>query len=77
MTILHFKRAVLKAATVLIPSYTAAYFTGEMIWVVPTLAASSFFAATIGIADETVVHRIDEDAAPDDALEQDSPINEG
>jgi hypothetical protein len=42
------KTAMLRASTVLIPSYTAAYLTGQMVYVVPTLAAAGFFAASIG-----------------------------
>ena len=44
----------------LIPTYAAAYFLGEMIWVVPTLAATSFFAANISSSDLTT-KRLDED----------------
>ena len=31
---------LLRLAIVLVPSYVAAYLTGEMVWVVPTLVAS-------------------------------------
>jgi hypothetical protein len=58
--VVHFKEAALKAAIVLVPSYGAAYLTGEMVWVVPTLAASSFFAATIGVTDASLRNRVDE-----------------
>ncbi|TCS67349.1 hypothetical protein EDD52_101445 [Primorskyibacter sedentarius] len=61
--IIHFKEASLKAAVVLIPSYTAAMLTDKMVWVVPTLAASSFFAATIGMTAQSVRQRVDEDAS--------------
>ena len=60
--ITHWKLAALKAAIVLGPSYTAAYLTDKMVWVVPTLAATSFFAAGIGIDDTQTARRIDEDA---------------
>lgn len=57
---LNYKDAILKAAIVLIPTYAAAYFLGEMIWVAPTLAATSFFAANISSSDLTT-KRLDED----------------
>ena len=63
--IIHFKAAALKAGVVLVPSYLAAYMTDKMVWVVPTLAASSFFAATIGLKDEQIRRRVDEDEADD------------
>ena len=37
--------AAIKAAIVLVPSYLAAWLTDKMVYVVPTLAAASFFAA--------------------------------
>ena len=43
------KLATLKAAIVLVPSYTAAYLTEKMVWVVPTLVAAGFFAASIDL----------------------------
>ena len=49
----------------LIPTYVAAYFLGEMIWVVPTLAATSFFAANISSSDLTT-KRLDEDGGDGD-----------
>ena len=61
MKVEHVKLAALKAAIVLIPSYTAAWLTGQMVWVVPTLAAASFFAANIGAIDATTTRRVDED----------------
>lgn len=61
----HFKIAALKAMVVLVPSYMAAFLTDKMVWVVPTLAASSFFAATIGMSEEQVRRRVDEDDAED------------
>jgi len=69
---LHVKLATAKAAIVLIPSYSAAFFTDKMVWVVPTLAAASFFAGTIDISKATVRRRIDEDHENDDP---DSPEN--
>ena len=42
------KLAILRAMVVLIPSYTAAYLTGQMVWTIPTMVAAGFFAAAIG-----------------------------
>lgn len=55
------KEAVLKAAIVLVPSYTAAYLTDKMVWVVPTLAAAGFFAGTISLDQQNLRRRQDED----------------
>ena len=57
--------AVLKAAIVLIPTYFVAWLTGEMVWVVPTLAATAFFAQGIGSKSEDVTQRVDEDGDDD------------
>ena len=59
--------ALLRAAIVLVPSYGAAYLTESMVWVVPTLAASSFFAASIGSKQTT--RNVDEDDDGDDEEE--------
>lgn len=67
MRVTHFKSAALKALVVLVPSYSAAYLSDKMVWVVPTLAASSFFAATIGVRDEYSQKRVDEDHQDQDA----------
>ena len=58
--ILNLKIALLKALIVLVPSYTAAYLTDKMVWVVLTLVASGFLAASIGISNELLVRRVDE-----------------
>ena len=50
---------LLRVAIVLVPSYVAAYLTGEMVWVVPTLAASGLVAA--GVNSKTPTTRVDED----------------
>ncbi len=42
------KLAILRALVVLIPSYTAAYLTGQMVWTIPTMVAAGFFAAALG-----------------------------
>ena len=39
------KVVALRLCIVLIPSYAAAYFTGEMVWVVPTLVGSEVIPA--------------------------------
>ena len=63
----HVRLAALKAAVVLVPSYTAAYLTEKMVWVVPTLAAAGFFAATLGGTGDTATRsqalrrRVEED----------------
>ena len=51
--------AAFKASVVLIPSYFMAWLTESMVWVIPMLAASSFFAATIGSG--TTTRNLDED----------------
>ena len=61
------KEATLKAAIVLVPSYTAAYLTDKMVWVVPTLAAAGFFAGTISLDQQTLRRRQDEDDAAETA----------
>ncbi|WP_299371737.1 hypothetical protein [uncultured Tateyamaria sp.] len=59
------KEAALKAAIVLVPSYTAAYLTDKMVWVVPTLAAAGFFAGTISLDQSAVRRRVDDDGDAD------------
>jgi hypothetical protein len=57
-------QALIKAATVLVPTYTVAYLTEKMIYVVPMLAASTFIAAALFHTDMT--KRVDEDAVKED-----------
>ena len=53
---------LLRALVILIPSYTAAYLTGEMVYTVPTLAASASIAAAIKqSAPLDTQQRVDED----------------
>ena len=66
---MNYRDATLKAAIVLIPTYAAAYFTGEMVWVVPTLAATSFFAANLSTSDLTT-KRLDEDGDSDNGNDE-------
>ena len=56
--------ALIKAVTVLVPTYTVAYFTEKMIYVVPMLAASTFIAAALFHTD--IPKRVDEDAVKED-----------
>lgn len=65
-----------KAAVVLVPSYGAAALTDKMVWVVPTLAAASFFAAGIGPTPAQLRRRVDEDDAAD-TLSNDLPAQGG
>ena len=59
--------ASMRAAIVLIPSYTAAWLTDKMVYVVPTLAAASFFAASITPHSQDLVRNTDEGDGSDDA----------
>ena len=56
----NFKLAALKAFIVRFPSYSAAFLTEKMVYVVPTLVAAGFFASTIGTEDATQ-RRVDQD----------------
>ena len=71
------KEATLKALIVLVPTYTMAYFTGQMVWVVPTLAACGFFAGTISFDDRTTTQRVDEDSDADDTGDLDETVDFG
>lgn len=62
MTITKWKEALAKAAIVLIPTYSMAYFTEKMVWVVPTLAAAGFFAGTISFSEEDQRRKVEEDS---------------
>ena len=42
-----FKKAVVKALVVLIPTYIVAYLTEMMVYTIPMLAASSIFATSM------------------------------
>ncbi len=55
------KEATLKALIVLVPTYSMAWFTGQMVWVVPTLAACGFFAGTITLDARTTTQRLEDD----------------
>ena len=60
MNTVRVRQAALRGVIVLVPSYTAACISGEMVWVVPTLAASAYFAATVG-SEPSTTQRVDED----------------
>ena len=58
---------LLRALVILVPSYTAAYLTGEMVYTVPTLAASATIAASIKqSAPDDTQQRVDEDGGHGD-----------
>ena len=53
---------LLRALVILVPSYTVAYLTGEMVYTIPTLAASASIAAGIKeSAPRDTRQRVDED----------------
>ena len=54
------RNASIKAAIVLVPSYVVAYLTEQMVYVVPMLAATSFFAGTVDLSEKTNTQRVDE-----------------
>lgn len=56
------KAAFIKALVVLIPSYTVAFLTDKMVYVVPTLAAAGFFAAQLDLASKSRTQVEDDDA---------------
>ena len=72
------KEASIKAAIVLVPTYTMAYFTDKMVWVVPTLAAAGFFAGTITISEEVTTRRLEDDVDHDldESLDSGSMVDE-
>ena len=37
--------AILRALVILVPSYTMAYLTGEMVWTIPTMVGAGILAA--------------------------------
>lgn len=56
------KSALVKALIVLIPSYTTAFLTDKMVYVIPMLAASGIVAATVSFpASKNLNRRTDED----------------
>ncbi len=67
---MHYWIMLLRLAIVLVPSYVAAYLTGEMVWVLPTLVASGLVAA--GVNSKTPTTRVDEDGDGDDGDDGDN-----
>ena len=57
--------ACTRIAIILIPSYTAAALTGEMVWTVPTLAAASVLAASLKPTERTQ-RAVDDDGGDGD-----------
>ena len=74
-----YKTALLRLAIVLGPSYVAAYLTGEMVWVVPTLVGGGLLASAVGSSERTAT-RVDEDNGgdqEDDADWEETPTGTG
>ena len=65
------RNASIKAAIVLVPSYVVAYLTEQMVYVVPMLAATSFFAGTVDLSEKTHTQRVD-DAETDQGDDHDA-----
>ncbi len=61
--------ACTRVAIMLVPSYTVAALTGEMVWTIPTLAAASALAASLKRPQDPkrAVDESDPDANPEDA----------
>lgn len=57
--------ACLRAVVILVPSYTAAWLSGEMVWTIPTLAAAASLAAAIRPMNDSV-RRVDDDGGDGD-----------
>ena len=73
-----YKTALLRLAIVLVPSYVAAYLTGEMVWVVPTLVGGGLLASAVGSSERTAT-RVDEDNGgdqEDDADGEETPTGD-
>lgn len=66
MKIENLKIAGIKAAVVLIPTWRVALVTDKMVFVVPMLAAASFFAGAVELTDENVRRRLDDDTEDGD-----------
>ncbi|PIB23525.1 hypothetical protein BFP76_08275 [Amylibacter kogurei] len=67
--------AAIRAAVVLIPSYSVAYLTEKMVYVVPMLAAASFFAGALEVTPVNTRRRVEEDDVDTD-LSSDAMTNE-
>ena len=74
-----YKTALLRLVIVLGPSYVAAYLTGEMVWVVPTLVGGGLLVSAVGSSERTAT-RVDEDNGgdqEDDADGEETPTGTG
>lgn len=74
---MHIRTAFLRAAIVLIPSYTIAFLTEKMVYVVPMLAATSFFAAAVDFSPSNLRRRVDEDESDDDNDDNETALDIG
>ena len=59
------KIAFFKALIVLIPTYIVAFLTEKMVYVVPMLAASGFFAASLETSSSNIFRNLDDDGGLD------------
>lgn len=59
------KLAILRALIVLIPSYTVAYLTEQMVWTIPTMVAAGFFAAAVSDTANDTRNHVDGDGDAD------------
>lgn len=71
---IHFRAALTKALIVLLPSYLVAFLTDKMVYVVPTLAAASFFAASLTFGSREAGRSVDDDGEQDEGDIQDSGL---
>ena len=59
---MHFKSikiALVQGLIVLVPTYTMAFLTNQMVWTIPMLAAAGFVAASL--KNDTTERKVDED----------------
>lgn len=67
MKIENLKIASIKASIVLIPTWLVALVTDKMVFVVPMLAAASFFAGAVELTEQNVRRRLDDDTDDGDS----------
>ena len=63
------KLAAVKALVVLVPCYFVAWLTDKMVYVVPTLAAAGFFAASLTVDQRLTQTRLDDDTDTESDVE--------
>lgn len=63
-----FRRACVKAGIILGPSWLTAWLTDKMVYVVPMLAATAVFAATLDT--QPLRRQVDDDGSGPDDLDQ-------